>query len=507
MSQSKFSPSNSSSAVSLGSGPEASPSAPVPSGHPQRWLIFATVGSGIFLATLDGSIVNLALPTLIQELKTSFVSVQWVVLAYLLTIVALTLTAGRLGDTLGKRKIYFGGYALFALSSAFCGLSPSIHWLIAARVLQGIGAAMVTGLGAALISEAFAPRERGRAMGAIGSVVALGIITGPVLGGLILSRLSWHWIFFVNLPVALVGLFCILRFIPASPPAGPARFDLLGALWLALCLGGMLLALTSFQDQLFAGWIEALMLLGSLGALGLFIFTERRHPAPLLDFKLFRASSLALNLGAGMVSFVCTAGLVLLMPFYLQNVRGLSAQQAGLMLAIVPVLIGISAPLAGILADKLGNRPVALIGMGLLALGYLCVSTLGVDTGTVGYLLRFVPMGLGAGLFQAPNNNAVMGAAPRSQLGVVSGLLSNARSLGQVLGVALIGALWNLLMLSRLPAGAELAKVPPAIQVYALQWTCLAMAALSAIGWLLIFATRPQPGEADSERPAVPLEA
>lgn len=458
-----------------------------PAGLPRRWLVFATVGSGIFLSTLDGSIVNLALPTLIQELGASFATVEWVVLAYLLTIVALTLTAGRLGDLLGKRRIYFGGYALFGFSSALCGLSPSIYWLIAARVLQGIGAAMVTGLGAALISEAFAPRERGRAMGAIGSVVALGIIAGPVFGGLILTHLSWHWIFFVNLPVALVGLICILRFIPASQPIGRSRFDLAGALWLACFLIGLLLVLTSVQEHLFAPGIEGLLTLAALAALGLFVRTERRHPAPLLDFGLFRGSGLAYQLGAGLISFVCTAGMVLLLPFYLQNVRGMNPQQAGLMMVIVPVLVGVTAPLAGILADRLGNRPVALLGMGLLAVGYACIATLGVDTSIPAYLLRFVPVGIGAGLFQAPNNNAVMGCAPKAQLGVVSGLLSNARSLGQVLGVALIGALWNLLVLAQVGAPvADLSRVAPEIQVHALQLSCLALALLSVVGWLLV---------------------
>ena len=192
----------------------------------------AAVAMGVFLATIDGSIVNVALPTLVGDLNTDFATVQWVVLAYLLTMSTLLLSVGRLADIRGKRSIYVAGFVVFTIGSLLCGLSPSVHILIAMRVVQGVGAAMILALGPALVTEAFPSQERGKALGMIGSVVSIGIVTGPVLGGLILGRFSWHWIFFVNLPIGILGTWMVWRFVPVMPPTGGRRFDFWGAIML-----------------------------------------------------------------------------------------------------------------------------------------------------------------------------------------------------------------------------------------------------------------------------------
>ncbi|HMR65058.1 MAG TPA: MFS transporter, partial [Anaerolineae bacterium] len=191
--------------------------------YSRKWYIMAAVSMSIFLATIDGSIVNVALPTLVRELQADFATVQWVVLAYLLTQSTLLLGVGRLGDMVGKKPIYVSGFVVFTIGSVLCGLSPTVGWLIGFRVLQALGAAMMLALGAAIVTEAFPPYERGKALGIIGTSVSIGVVVGPTLGGILLQTLSWHWIFFVNLPVGIVGTAMALRFIPAFRPKGRQR--------------------------------------------------------------------------------------------------------------------------------------------------------------------------------------------------------------------------------------------------------------------------------------------
>ena len=207
---------------------------------------------GVFLATIDSSIVNISLPILSVELKSDFVVIQWVVLAYLLTITTLLLGVGRLADIIGKKVLYISGFFVFLIGSLFCGLSQSAGWLIAFRVIQAIGASFLMALGPALLAEGFPPEERGRALGISGLSVSLGIILGPTLGGLILGHLSWHWIFFVNLPVGLIGIPIAIRFLPQSSKRNGEKFDFWGALLLLIALSSLLFSLTSAQSMGFS---------------------------------------------------------------------------------------------------------------------------------------------------------------------------------------------------------------------------------------------------------------
>src|SRR5512139_2468459 len=193
--------------------------------YSRKWYVLVAVSMGIFLATIDGSIVNVALPTLSREFDASFAVVEWVVLAYLLTLTALLLSFGRLADMLGKKPIYLAGFVIFTLGSVLCAIAPGIYWLIAFRILQAIGATAILALGMAIVTEAFPAEERGRALGITGAVVSIGIIIGPALGGLILAFLSWHWIFLVNLPVGIFGIWLVLRNVPFVQPPGGQRFD------------------------------------------------------------------------------------------------------------------------------------------------------------------------------------------------------------------------------------------------------------------------------------------
>jgi EmrB/QacA subfamily drug resistance transporter len=450
--------------------------------YSRKWHVMAAVSMGVFLGTIDGSIVNVALPTLVRAFDTEFAVVQWVVLAYLLTVTTLMLSVGRLGDMIGKKPLYAAGYVIFTLGSALCGLSPSVYWLIGFRVAQAVGAAMMMALGTAIVTEAFPPSERGKALGITGSMVSIGIVVGPVLGGLLIGALSWRWIFFVNLPIGMVGTWMVIRFVPAFKHAGGQRFDLAGALALFAGLMALLLALTLGQQVGFTELSVLALFATSLICLAIFIAIERKVRFPMIDLGLFRNRLFSINLVTAFMVFISLSGTTILMPFYLENVLGYDTGSVGFLLAIVPIAVGVTAPLSGTLSDRLGTRPITVLG-----LGFVAVSTLSLGTTTLGYLLRFLPIGIGIGAFQSPNNSAVMGAVPRERLGIASGLLAITRTLGQSAGIAALGALWAGRVFVRagqsFPEGATTA--PAEVQVIALTDTFHVVVMVLALALLL----------------------
>jgi EmrB/QacA subfamily drug resistance transporter len=458
-----------------------------PVDYSRKWFVMVAVAMGVFLATIDGSIVNVALPTLVTELQTNFAIVQWVVLAYLLTLATLLLSVGRLADIRGKRPIYVTGFVVFTIGSVLCGLAWNVYVLIAMRVLQGIGAAMVFALGPAIVTEAFPPSERGRALGITGSIVSIGIVLGPTLGGAILSTTSWHWIFIVNLPIGLLGSYLAWRFVPAVQPRGGQHFDFAGAGLLFVSLLSFLFALTLGQEIGFVSALSLALLVLAIITFAAFIYVEAHHADPMVDLRLFRNVQFSLNLVTGFLTFVAIAGVLLLIPFYLQNILGYPVQQVGMLLAVVPIALGITAPISGSLSDRFGSRPITVAGMAILVIGYLAVSTLTLTTTIFGYVLRMLPIGLGMGTFQSPNNSAIMGAVPRERLGVASGLLSLTRTLGQTTGIAVFGALWASRVAvyagGALPGGAT--SAPPAAQMAGIQDTARATAVLVLVALAL----------------------
>ncbi len=408
----------------------------------RKWQAMAAGGTGVFLATVDSSIINVSLPTLVRALHTEFAVVQWVVLAYLLTITSTMASIGRLADMVGKKSIYMTGFIIFTLGSALCGLSPSVKWLIGFRVLQATGAAMIMALGAAIVTEAFPPIERGKAMGMIGSIVSIGIVMGPALGGIILSALSWRWIFYVNLPVGIIGTLMVQRNLPDFKPNGRQRFDIWGALSLCSSISFLLIGLTLGQRLGFFQPLVYLLLGLWLILLALFIFIEHKTAEPIINPKLFHNIIFSVNLTTGFISFIGLGGTVILLPFYLENILGFPSMQVGLLMGIVPVMLGVTSPFAGALSDRVGSRKITMTGLVVLLFGFLAASTLDQHTTVLGYALRIFAVGAGIGIFISPNNSAIMGAAPRHQLGIVSGMMAQSRTLGQTVGVAVIGAIW-----------------------------------------------------------------
>jgi len=447
----------------------------------------SATGMGIFLSTIDTSIVNVALPTFVNFFDTNFPTVQWVVLSYLLTVTTLMLSIGRLADMLGKKRIYNGGFLVFISGSLLCGLSQSIEMLILSRVVQAVGAAMVMALGMAIVTEAFPPHERGKALGINGAIVSIGIIIGPSLGGLILDQVSWRWIFLVNLPVGLIGTLLVHKFVPNYKPIGKQIFDLPGALTMFIGLLSLCLSLTFGQRLGFTHISVIILFLVFITCLVLFIRIETSTAQPMIDLNIFNSKLLTINLLTGLMTFFSMGGITFLMPFYLQNVLELPLREVGLLMIVTPISMGMIAPISGRLSDRFGSRPITVIGLGFLILGYFGVSTLSVDSTWIDYIIRFIPIGMGMGIFQSPNNSAVMGSAPRARLGVASGLLSLSRSMGQVMGIPLAGALFASRVLSRvdLPSGVDASEAPPWAIVSGLQYTFTTAALIIALAVML----------------------
>ncbi len=480
-------------------------------GHPKidysrKWYVMTAVAMGTLLATIDGSIVNVALPTLVRELNTDFATVQWVVLAYLLTVTTLLLSVGRLADMIGKKQIYTMGFIVFTLGSFLCGLASNVYMLILMRVIQALGATMVFALGTAIVTESFPPQERGRALGIIGTVVSIGIIIGPTLGGLIIDIFSWHWMFFVNIPVGIVGILMIIRFVPNIKPEGNQKFDFLGAILLFLSLLLLLAALTVGQNLGFTDIRILALFVAGIACLALFILVEKRAQQPMIDLSLFRQSLLSINLITGFMIFISISGVMILIPFYLENVLGYSTRQVGLLIAVLPISMGIIAPISGSFSDRFGTRIMAVIGLGVLLFGFSLLTTLSVDTSALHFVLLYIPLGVGMGIFQSPNNSAIMGSAPPDKLGVVSGMLALNRTLGQTTGIAIIGAIWaGLTIYYAQPAViASATDAVPAAQVAALQnsfmfITAIILLALGLAIWALIKGAQSRSNSPDLE--------
>ena len=415
----------------------------LPVDYSKKWWVMAAVAFEVFLATIDGSIVNIALNTLVEQLHEPLALVEWVILAYFLVISTMMLSVGRLADMFGKKKLYATGMAIFTIGSAMCGLSPNIYWLIGSRIFQAVGASMNMALGTAIITEAFPDQERGKAMGVIGLLVSIGVIAGPTLGGIILQYLSWHWLFFVNLPIGVVGFFMVLRFVPIRRPVGHQKFDFLGAGTLFVSMAAFLLALSIIQTDSVTNPLVYIFAAIFLIMTPIFVWVEYKAEQPMIDLHLFVNRLFSINLITGFLTFVASAGVTLLIPLYLQNMMGFDPQKTGILMIVSPLAMALAAPISGALSDRVGPRVLTTVGLVIAATGYFSFISLNTHTTTIMYILGYAAIGIGMGIFQSPNNSAVMGSAPKERLGVASGLLSLTRVLGQTAGVSILGAVWE----------------------------------------------------------------
>jgi EmrB/QacA subfamily drug resistance transporter len=411
--------------------------------HSRKWWALAAVGSGTFMSTVDGSIVNIALNTIQHTFGASLGQVEWVVLAYLLGIVCLLPSMGRLGDMIGRRRVYMAGFVIFTTASALCGFAWNIPSLIAFRLLQAVGAAMIQSMGMALLVQAFPKDERGRALGYNGTIIATGVATGPALGGLLIGTLGWRAIFYVNIPISIIAIIISLRALANDDKRSEQRFDYIGAFSLGAALVAMLFALTEGQHIGFAvPWVMALFGAGVAGLIA-FVWWELRTSDPMIAMDSFRIQNFSLPLLTTMIAFSGLQFNFILLPFYLQSVLHFTPQKTGLMMVISPIAISIMSSISGRLSDRFGPRWIAPIGIASMAFGLHNMSGLTAESDVLDIIWRVVFIGIGFGFFQSPNNSSIMGALPRERSGVASGLLSVTRTIGQISGVSLAGAIWS----------------------------------------------------------------
>lgn len=456
-----------------------------------HWLVVATVSIGAFLGQLDASIVTLALPTLQQEFHTSLAAVEWVALSYLLVLVSTVTAVGRLADMIGRKLLYTYGFAVFTLASIGCGLAPSLGVLVAFRVVQALGAAMLQANSVALIATAVARTSLGRAIGIQGAAQAVGLAMGPTVGGLLISLAGWRWIFFVNVPVGIIGIVLGSLLLPRSRHLAPrVRFDWAGFWTFGPAVVLFLLALNLVgSNGLQAPVLLVALLVAAAVLFAVFLRRERRAAAPMIDLRLFRRPSFSSAIAAGLLSYLILFAVLFQTPFYLEHIQHLSPARAGLMLSALPIALGITAPFAGRARDAVGARIPTVTGMLVTAAALLVMALAPDDPANVVVLLAVI--GVGLGLFTPANNASIMAAAPPRQSGMAGGILNLTRGLGMSLGVALVGMILGLQTAA--PSGAA---TPAEVTGFRTSTAVLALVAVGAA----VLAWRRDPPRAGARR-------
>lgn len=450
----------------------------------QKWGVLIAVGIGTFMTALDTSVVNTVLPVISKNLQQPINSIEWVVTIYLLVLSGLLLSFGRLGDMRGHKTIFVAGFLIFMGGSFFSGSAPNAGILVAARGLQALGAAMLAANSPAILTKSFPPQQRGQALGLQATMTYLGLSAGPVIGGWLATLFGWRVVFYINLPVGLAAIALSAKFIPMDGVhESREHFDFLGAFTFLVGLGALLLGLNQASEW---GWTSLpilALLVGSVLFLSIFIYIERHVSYPMLDLSLFNKLPFSLTTLSAVINYIGVFSSIFLMPFYLQQGRGFSVAQAGLILVAQPIIMAIVAPISGTLSDRIGTRLPAMIGMALLSAGLFLLSRLNGHSSIPAIMLSLGLVGLGTGIFISPNNSALMGSAPRTRQGIASGILATARNFGMVLGVGIAGAVFTTILVREIGAAglAGITTSNPAI-FSALQASFLAASLITLIG-------------------------
>lgn len=402
----------------------------------KRWLILAIVLVGTFMSTLDSSIVNVALPTMAKKLSVGIGTIQWVVTSYLIVISASILIFGRIADLRSKKTIYQYGFIIFSIGSLLCGLTNSIQILILARIIQAIGGAMMMSCSQGIITSVFPPNERGRALGLSGTMVALGTMVGPPLGGIMVDAFSWESIFLINVPIGIIAFIVGAKLLPKDENKSNESFDLKGAFLFVAFIVSLFWSILSAEDL---GWGNTAIIIGfviAVVSIVLFYIFEKKVEHPLLDFSMFHNSLFTISIICGFISFIVIFCTNIIHPFYLQYVLKIDPSHAGILMIIYPLSIAVIAPISGYMSDKIGSEILTLIGLAVTAAGVFSMGFLTQNSSYIDIILRVAVLGIGNGLFQSPNNSIVMSSIPRQKLGIAGSINALVRNLGMVFGIA-----------------------------------------------------------------------
>ncbi len=412
--------------------------------HPRRWLFFFMVATGVFLSTMDSSMINIALPSIMRSFSVPLVHVEWVVLVYLLTITVSLLVWGKLSDRWGKGVVYLWGMFIFSLGSGCCYLSPSLPLLVFFRFIQAIGASMMMSTGPAIIRLVFPRQNLGRALGAIGIATSVGLMSGPMVGGFLIHHFSWRAVFLVTVPVNLsvltLGCIFLAGRVPKILPDRITRFD-----WPGVILWIVLLSFTVVSMSFYAETEMVTKVVGGflfLLLLYIFLLVEIRNEDPLLPISLLRVRYYGVAMLTSAISFAVLFVILILMPFYLDYILNLPVDRIGFVMMAVPVTLFIVSPLSGWLYDIIGARILTTTGLFLCCLATLLICFLGSQATSLDVAWRLALLGTGQSIFLSPNTASVLARIATKHTGITSGMLATSRNLGMLSGVALAGMIF-----------------------------------------------------------------
>lgn len=457
--------------------------------NPKRWTILSVVLLGPFMATLDSSIVNVALPNMAIALHVGISSIQWVVTIYLIVISSLILIFGRMADLIGKSKVFKNGFLIFSVGSLFCGLSFNIAFLVISRIIQAIGAAMILACNQGILTDVFPINERGRALGLSGTVVALGTMIGPPLGGILVGFFRWEVIFLINVPIGIFAYVYGSRILESGEVNVKGEtFDKFGAV---LFFIGIITLFASLLNGETIGWLDLRIILGFILSITCFIIFyrwEKKIDYPILDFSLFNNRLYTLSIFCAFISFMAIFCTNIIHPFYLQYVLGISPAKAGILMIIFPISVVFVAPLSGYMSDKIGSQILTLLGLITTVLGLILLSFLNENSTYLNIIISIGIVGIGNGLFQSPNNAIIMSLAAKEKLGIAGSINALTRNLGMVFGIVISIALLYYKMSAKIGYNVQSYVVGrPDVFIYAMKFIYLTAAAVCSIGVMLTF--------------------
>ena len=457
--------------------------------YENRWRILPVVLLGPFMATLDSSIVNVALPDMAHRLSVGINTIQWVVTSYLIVISAFVLIFGRIADIIGKTVVFQYGFVIFSLGSLLCGISKTVGLLIVSRIVQAIGAAMTMSSNQGIIAAIFPESERGRALGLSGTTVAIGTMLGPPLGGIMVEIFNWESIFLINIPIGIVAFFLGKKMFPKEEKKETAGgFDLKGAVLFIAFVVLLFWAMLSGEKL---GWENKYIIISfiiSLVSFVTFYFVEVKEENPMLDFSMFNNKLFNVSIFCAFVSFTVIFCNNIIHPFYLQYIMNISPARAGLLMMVYPISAGIIAPISGYISDKIGSEFLTFFGLIITTIGLVLIGFLNTYSTNIDIISRIAILGFGNGLFQSPNNAIVMSLVPRSKLGIAGSVNALVRNMGMVFGIAFsVSLLYN--RMSHSVGYRVVSFIPgrPDVFIYAMKFVYLSAASICIIGIILTF--------------------
>ncbi len=454
----------------------------------KKWTIFIIIISATFMSTLDGSIVNVALPKMAEALSVTTSEIQLVVTSYLVVISAVILIFGRLGDMFGKTTIFKVGLTLFTVGSLLCGITDSFNVLILARLVQAIGAAGTMANNQGIVTEVFPQNERGKALGLIGTAVALGSLVGPGLGGFIVGAFNWKFIFLINVPIGAAALFYAFKLLPKSDKKSSEKIDIWGS---ALFILTIIPLFMSLNEGINLGFTSPIILGGfAVAAICFisFIVVEKKRQSPLMQLDIFKNKLFSISIFCGFVSFVAIFCHNIILPFYLQDLMGFSPQKCGMILMAYPLILMVVAPVSGSLSDKIGSELLTFIGLTVGSIGLFLMATLN-DNSKVILMVAFIAvMSAGMAIFQSPNNSLVMSTVPKNKLGIAGSINALVRNVGMASGIALSTTLLYTKMSSKIGYRVtDFVSGRNDAFLYGMKWVYMTAGAVCMIGAAVTF--------------------